>query len=140
MQPPFHSEQVAEVFQTYPAAVQPVMLALRQLVFETADETAEVDAIEETLKWGEPSYLNKAGSTIRMDWKSGQPDQYAVYFHCKTTLVETFRELYPDTFRFEGNRAIIFGIDDEVPVEALKHCISLALTYHLRKGLPMLGV
>ena len=38
--------------------------------------------LEETLKWGEPSYLVKKGSTIRMDWKSKAPNQYAMYFKC----------------------------------------------------------
>ena len=58
-------------------------------------------------EWGEPSYLVKGGSTIRMDWKKANPEQYAMYFHCKTKLVDTFKELYQDVFKFEGNRAII---------------------------------
>jgi hypothetical protein len=112
---------------------------LRQLVFDVAKETDGVGEIEETLKWGEPSYLAKGGSTIRMDWKSKTPDQYALYFHCKTKLVDTFKELYRDKVTFEGNRAIIFDQHDELPIEALKHCIALALTYHQRKDLPLLG-
>ena len=40
--------------------------------------------------------------------------QYAVYFHCQTNLVETFRELYPE-LRYEGNRAILLGAEDKVP-------------------------
>ena len=116
------------------------MLFLRQLVFDTASEIEGIGEIEETLKWGEPSYVVKAGSTIRMDWKSANPKQYAMYFHCKTKLVDTFKELYRNKLRFEGNRAIVFDINDEVPFEELKHCISLSLTYHKRKKLPMLGV
>jgi len=116
------------------------LLFLRKLIFETASEIDGADDIEETLKWGEPSYVTKAGSTIRMDWKESKPEQYAMYFHCKTKLVDTFRELYQDKFKFEGNRAIIFNKNDEIPVEALKHCISLSLTYHRRKKLWMLGV
>ena len=34
--------------------------------------------------------------------------RYAVYFHCQTDLVETFRELYPTEFSFGGNRSILF--------------------------------
>lgn len=48
-------------------------------------------------------------------------------------------ELYPDTFEFEGNRAIVLRETTELPVAPLKHCISLALTYHRRKKLPLLG-
>ncbi|MCP3684922.1 MAG: DUF1801 domain-containing protein, partial [bacterium] len=112
----------------------------RQLVIDTASEIKGINVLEETLKWGEPSYLTKSGSTIRMDWKSTIPGQYAIYFNCNTLLVETFKELYIDKFMFEGNRAIVFKINDEIPVGELKHCISLALTYHKIKHLPMLDV
>ena len=43
------------------------MLRLRQIVLDTASETEGVDALEETLKWGEPSYLTRDGSTIRKE-------------------------------------------------------------------------
>ena len=44
------------------------------------------------------------------------------------------------TFKFDGNRAIVFDKSDKLPSTELKHCISLALTYHSVKHLPMLGV
>lgn len=132
--------EVAEVFNNYPNNMRQKMLLLRQLILDTAAETQGVKQLHETLKWGEPSYLTKSGSTIRMDWKKSQPDQYAMYFHCKTKLVDTFKELYRDKLKFEGNRAIVFYENDDVPVEELKHCISLSLTYHHIKHLPLLGV
>jgi len=131
---------VAEVFSQYPTPIRKKLMFLRQLVLDTALESDPVIAIEETLKWGEPSYLTKNGSTIRMGWGSSKPDQYALYFHCKTKLVDTFRELYGDMFNFEGNRAIVFNLDDDLPIDTLKHCILLSLTYHKIKNLPMLGV
>jgi hypothetical protein len=39
----------------------------------------------------------------------------------------------------QRNRAIVFNVTDEIPVSELKHCVSLALTYHRIKHLPMLG-
>lgn len=132
--------EVAEIFQAYPRHMRVKLTFLRQLVFDVASETEGVGEVEETLKWGEPSYIAKGGSTIRIDWKASAPDQYAMYFHCKTKLVDTFKELYRDRLKFEGNRAIIFYKNDEIPVEELKHCVSLSLTYHARKHLPMLGV
>ena len=128
--------EVRAVFDRYPANIQEKLLFLRQLVFEAASETAGVGELEETLKWGEPSYLTpktKSGSTVRMDWKAKAADQYAIYFKCTTNLVETFREKYPTEFTYGGNRSIIFQEHDDVPVEELKDCIALALTYHLRK-------
>lgn len=135
----FENQDVAEVFFHYPNKIREKLLHLRQLVLDTASETEGIGRLEETLKWGEPSYLVKGGSTIRMDWKESKQNQYAMYFHCTTSLVPTFKKLYNETFKFEGNRAIIFNEDDEIPTNELKHCISLSLTYHQRKHLPMLG-
>ncbi len=136
----FTNIDVKKSFDAYPKNIRIKMMFLRQLILDTAKEIEEIKSIEETLKWGEPSYLTKSGSTIRMDWKKSKPDQYAMYFHCKTKLVDTFKEIYKDRFNFEGNRAIVFNIKDKVSVNELKHCISLSLTYHNIKHLPMLGV
>jgi hypothetical protein len=128
--------EVAEVFESYPPKMREKLLFLRQLIFETAEETNGVGELEETLKWGEPSYLTpktKSGSTVRIDWKERDQNQYAMYFKCTTTLVASFREKYPTEFQYGGNRSIIFQEDEEVPVQELKDCISLALTYHLNK-------
>ncbi len=56
-----------------------------------------------------------------------------MYFHCQTDLVATFRELYPDEFRYDGNRCILFKAADAIPEQPLRHCLALALTYHLNK-------
>ena len=133
---PFASEAVVAVFDGYPDHVRPHLLRLRQLIFKTAAETEGVGALEETLKWGEPSYLtsiSKSGSTIRIDWKKRKPDEYAMYFICHTNLVNTFREIYPDQLHFDGNRSIVFKIGEEIAVEPLTHCVTMALRYHLDK-------
>lgn len=132
--------QTTEVFGNYPDFVRSQMEQLRELVLEAASEVDGLENLEETLKWGEPSYLTKHGSTVRMDWKEKKPDQYALYFKCTSKLVPTFKELYSEIFTFEGDRAIAFKLDDEIPRKELKHCISLALTYHKVKHLPLLGV
>lgn len=130
---------VKEKFGDYPAHIREKLLFLRRSILETASELDNVGEVEETLKWGEPSYLTKMGSTIRINWKESNPDNYAMYFHCKTTLVDTFKELYRNQFEFDGNRAIVFNVNDTVPVNELKQCISLSLNYHRIKHLPMLG-
>lgn len=132
--------QIAKKFASYPEHIQPKLHNLRQLILEVAEEDEDIDEIEETLKWNEPSYLAKGGSTVRFDWKPKTPDQYAIYFNCKTTLIETFKEIYPDVFVYEGNRAIVFQLNDEIPATELKHCIILAFKYHHIKHLPLLGV
>ena len=131
---------VARVFDSYPEAMRVKMMRLRQLVMDAASETEGVDGLEETLKWGEPSYLTRGGSTVRMDRKDKSPDRYAIYFNCNTPLVETFKRIYGDTFTFEGKRAIVFGETDQLPIDELKHCVSTALTYHRVKHLAFLGM
>lgn len=130
---------VAKVFDKYPKAVKPKIIRLRKLIIETAENIDDLNEIEETLKWGEPSYIAKKGSTIRIDWKKSKPDQYAMYFKCTSKLVETFKIIYGDIFTYEVNRAIVFNLKDKIPFDELQHCISLALTYHKIKHLPLLG-
>ena len=126
---------VAAVLDAYPKPVRNRLLALRRLIFDTARATRGVGPLEEALKWGQPSYLTtetKSGSTVRIDGDKSVPNQYAVYFHCQTNLVETFRELYPE-LRYGGNRSILLDAAEELPEAALRHCVALALTYHLNK-------
>jgi len=131
--------KVKDVFNSYPKSVQRQMLFLRDLVLSAASEITGLEKLEETLKWGEPGYLTKNGSTVRIDWKAKNPDQYAIYFKCTSKLVPTFQTLYKDKFKFEGNRGIVFKLNEKIPEAELKHCISLALTYHKIKHLPLLG-
>lgn len=130
----FESVQVQQRFSAYPQDMQKRLLFLRQLIFDCTDKK-----IEETLKWGEPSYLCTQGSTIRIDYKEKHPHQYAMYFNCKSKLIDTFKEVYPDEFMFEGNRAIVFEADQNINISALRNCIGLALNYHQVKHLPLLG-
>ena len=130
---PIQDAAVTAKFATYPAEARGKLLYLRHLILETAEELENVGPITETLKWGEPAYITSqsgSGSTIRIDWKAKTPDQYAMYFNCKTTLVDTFRTAFPNDFRFEGNRALVFTISDSIPEDSIKHCIGAALVYH----------
>jgi hypothetical protein len=111
---------VEEVFGAYPTPLKAELLALRRLIFDTAKTTTTtgVGALQETLKWGQPSYLTteaKSGSTIRIDRVKSAAEQYAVYFHCQTDLVATFRELYPTQLRYGGNRSILLNAAEEIP-------------------------
>ncbi|MEM7214976.1 MAG: DUF1801 domain-containing protein [Pseudomonadota bacterium] len=128
------TSDIENVIKSYPVSIEEKLSDLRHLVLSVAEETEGVGEIEECLKWGQPSFVTKkpkSGSTIRIDAVKDEPDRVAMYFICTTNLVESFRELYPETFNFEGNRALIFKIDEVVPEEELKHCIAMALTYHL---------
>jgi hypothetical protein len=131
--------KVKPVFDSYPKIAREKLLHLRKLVLEAASEIDDLETLEETLKWGEPSYLTKYGSTVRMDWKAKDPEQFAIYFKCTSKLVPTFKKVYGNSFNFEGDRAIVFKLTDEIPDTELKQCISMALRYHKIKHLPLLG-
>ena len=133
--PPTKDPAVEAVFGAYPRPVRTKLLALRRLIFDTAKATKGVGTLQEALKWGQPSYLTsetKSGSTIRIDQVKPAAGRYAVYFHCQTDLVETFRERYPE-LRYGGSRSILLDAGEKLPEAALRHCIALALTYHARK-------
>jgi hypothetical protein len=123
---------VEAAFAAYPAALRAKLKSLRRLILKTAKETEGVGPLEETLKWGQPSYLtnSKNGTTIRID-RHGKG--YALFVNCQTDLIATYRELYPREFSYEGKRAIVFELNRDPPKDALRHCIALALTYHARK-------
>lgn len=133
---PFSNPNVAEVFNGYPPKLRAKLMQLRRLIFDVALQTEGVGELEETLKWGQPSYLttsSKSGSTIRIDGANAGRAESAMFFICHTNLVDTFRQIYPDALQYDGNRSIVFGEHEAIDEGALRHCISLALTYHLRK-------
>ncbi|MDO6718950.1 DUF1801 domain-containing protein [Psychrosphaera sp. 1_MG-2023] len=134
---------VQKKFETYPDDIAAALLRIRTLIYQVAEQDG-IDKLEETLKWGEPSYISPIGSTIRFDWKAKHPDEYCLYFNCKTTLIETFKEIYGETFVYQGNRALVFKIS-QIDIDAindnpaLAHCLSMALRYKKIKHLKLLG-
>ncbi|MCG9680821.1 DUF1801 domain-containing protein [Vibrio sp. Isolate24] len=129
---------VKDRFDEYPENARVRLAELRNLVFQIASEL-ELGEVEETLKWGEPSYSVKTGSPLRMDWKLKSPNNYYLFFNCQTKLVDTFRELYGEELVFQGNRAIVLSLSEPIPERVIKSCLESALTYQQRKNLPLLG-
>lgn len=123
---------VAAAFAAFPAPARARLLNLRALIYDTAAKTPDAGALEESLKWGEPAYRAKGGSTIRLGWKARTPGEVAMYFICTTGLVDAFRDLYAGTLPFAGNRAVLFDMKSRLKEKALRHCIAMALTYHRR--------
>lgn len=130
---PFANPAVADVYQAMPDGARKTALALRELVFGIASQTPEVGAIEETLRWGQPSYITpetKSGSTLRIGaTKAGEA---AIYAHCGTTIISTYAATFPEMDRIEGNRAVIFASANDIVPERLRLLIKHGLTYHLK--------
>jgi len=124
---------VAAAFQSYPADMRERLLALRSLIHAVAADTPGVGPLQETLKWGQVSYLTPesgSGTTVRIghDKASGEP---ALFVNCQTTLLSRYRALYPDAFIYDGQRGVVIGADADQ--QALRHVVALALTYHRNK-------
>ena len=127
-------QEIEEAFAAHDDGTREQLLTCRDLVFRVAAASDDIGTITETLKWGQPSYLTeatKAGSTLRL--ATSDDGRAALFVHCGTNLIEQFSTFYPDTFDYQGKRALIIKGQTQ-PVEAeLRHCIALALTYKLRK-------
>ena len=129
-------KNVRAVIEAYPEPVSLGLAAMRDLILRTAEETPGVGAVEEDLRWGQPSFLtleSGSGSMIRIDGFRNDASKVAMFFHCQSGLVDEFRALYSDKLTFVGQRAIELRVGERLPTAALKHCIALALTHHLRK-------
>ncbi len=135
----FDDPAVAAAFEALPASRRHRLLAVRDLAFDIAARTPAIGALAESLKWGEPAYRPvraRTGTTVRLGITPSAPDACAVLVNCKTSLLATFRDLYPDSFGFEGARALILDPARPLPIDELSHCLSLALTYHARGRRP----
>jgi hypothetical protein len=124
-----------QAYKAFAPAPRPPLLEVREMIFEAATAREDIGTIEETLRWGEPAYVTtkkRTGSTIRLaiEKTSGQP---ALFFDCKTTLVEEFRQQFGTSLTFVKNRAILLDGDLSEKADTLKMCITAALSYHLHR-------
>jgi hypothetical protein len=133
---PMIPADVATAFSAFPERVRVRLLEARDLIFEAAASIESVGPLTETLKWGEPAYLTEAtrsGSTIRLGWFRSSDRECGLLFNCRTTLVDDFRERFPNVFADQKNRAILLDAIKPLPKAPLSTCLGMALTYHRRR-------
>ena len=133
MKYPFPSAKIEDAFDLGDTEARQGLLALRDLIFDTATDLPEAGRIEEALRWGQPAYLTpetKSGSTIRLGVPKGA--RFGLFVHCQSRLIPEYLTTFPAWDRVEGTRAILFDHANEI--ESLRHgwLIKRALTYHLR--------
>ncbi|MEQ9116006.1 MAG: DUF1801 domain-containing protein [Rickettsiales bacterium] len=123
-----------KLVSNYPAEAKHKLSQIRNLIFEVANSDANITEITECLKWGEPSFVpsKTVGTTIRIDWKAKNPNYVSVFFNCKTKMIARLRTLYEGKLNFIGNREIRLAVDQDLPVDILKHAFHMALTYNLK--------
>ncbi|WP_339860129.1 DUF1801 domain-containing protein [Thalassospira alkalitolerans] len=135
---PSQPPELAAKFAGYPSNAYAALMQIRGWIFDLAADHPAIREITETLKWGEPSWLTKpkVGTTIRADWKPKAPDQVAIYFNCKTDLIDRARSHFGDILECDGNRAIIIALDRPLPKAPIQICLGWALSYHQDKKAP----
>ncbi|VEL95591.1 hypothetical protein ALT761_00546 [Alteromonas sp. 76-1] len=132
-------ESIASKLNTYPTDAKSALLQLRKLILQIANSES-LGPVTENLKWSQLSYSCPNGSPLRIDWRPDSPQTISLFFHCRTKLIATFKELYPNDFRYLGNREVLLSINQISAKPELAHCISVALRYHQVKDKPLLGL
>lgn len=122
----------AQRFASYDEPARSALMRLREIVFDVAEQDGRIGPLDETLKWNEPAYLAKSGTTLRLSHHKSGAGRIGLYFHCQTDLADRYRELYGDVLEIDGQRAIVLEADGEWPEQALRHAIAMALTYHAK--------
>ncbi|WP_269582118.1 DUF1801 domain-containing protein [Roseibium sp. Sym1] len=129
---------VLALLKGYPDDLRDGLLKLRALIVETARKNDAIGTLEETLKWGQASYLTvqpRTGTTIRIDADKSDAGDIALYVNCQSSLVSDWRGLFPQ-FTFGGDRSVHLRLDAPLPEEELRQMIGMALTYHLKNRKP----
>ncbi len=128
--------KIRQVFESFDEPARDRLLQLREVILDEAGRHPEIGELQETLKWGQPSYLPvkpRIGTTIRIGGHSTNTGKVGLYFNCNSSLADDYQQLYPGVFEYEGRRAILIGLKGAIRETELRHCIALALTYHLNK-------
>ena len=125
-------ELFEETIAQLPTHCPRLLKEVRALILDVQTENPEIGKLSEVLRWGQLIYLTEqtgSGSMIQIGLsKSGKP---AMFFHCGTTLIETFQSQYTHLFGFESNRALLITEPvNDIHFE-FKHCICQASTYKL---------
>ena len=105
-------------------------------MFHTIAAQAGIGTLDETLKWGQPSWRPikpRTGATLRMDWDADSPDRLSFYVDCKTDLAARMRDIYPDLPLNDGQRHLAIDIRAPLPEQAVSHLAEMTFSYHRAK-------
>ena len=130
---------VDAVFNAYPKPIKARLLALRRLIASTAARPPKgVGALQETLKWGQPSYPDGGDRERQHD-----PDRPGeIRPPTSTRSISIARPIWSRLFASSTRRNSLWrqprdscsNATDDVAGAALRHCVALALTYHLQQA------
>lgn len=129
--------QILDSFsRNLPTHTAGTLFKLRDLIFKIAEKHPEIGPIEESLKWGQPSYAPQkkcTGTPIRLGTIKDAPHKLGLFVHCQTDIIENFRLKHNTLFEWDKTRALIIDSTKPIPFAALETFILMALTYHIKK-------
>ena len=128
----YANQKVAAAYAAFPQDSLAIAIALRELVLETARTMPEVGPVTESLKWGQPSYVVKKGTALRIAVPKG--GGCGLYAHCQSGVIAHYAATVAGPDKIDGTRGVIFQTVDDVVPERLRLLIRHALTYHKAKG------
>ena len=104
-------------------------------IFHDVAGAAGIGDLDESLKWGQPSWRPikpRTGSTLRVSWDSGDPDHLPLFVDCKTDLASRMQSLYPDLPQNDGRRRLAVDLTQPLPEQAIAHLAQMTFCYHLK--------
>ncbi|MFT6674686.1 MAG: hypothetical protein ACJAVM_000869 [Sulfitobacter sp.] len=123
----------------WPGPAQQGLWACRAIFHDVAAQ-AGIGVLEESLKWGQPSWRPqrpRTGSTLRISWDAATPQILPLFVDCKTDLAARMQTLYPDLAANDGRRRIGFDLHGALPAQAIAHLAQMTFCYHLKR--PAIG-
>ena len=99
---------------------------MRAFIFSIA-ENLDLHAIEESLKWNQPSYVCKGGTAVRIGEQAGK---IGYFVSCQTSIIETLKEEFPDC-DYDKTRGLLLDADSQIP-DVASSLIRAALQYKIR--------
>ncbi len=116
--------EVNAAFEAIDPAPRRVLLAVRDLILNEAGDVP----VEEALRWGQPAYLTKKGTTIRLGVsKAGLP---SVFTHCQSSVMSDVQAVAGEGLIWDGNRGVSWRVEDDLPEAVLRILARRALRYH----------
>jgi hypothetical protein len=127
-------ELVDAALREFPDVHQAFALRIRDIIRDVAQQLDLEGGVIETLKWGQPSWLparKGIGTTVRLAVHNDT--MLALLVHCQTNLLDGFRLTFGDELSYSDNRAVLFDVRKPLPEDAVRYCVTQALTYHRNK-------
>ena len=130
--PAFSDQQVSAFFDLLDPESRRNLLEIRSLIFAEAANLPDPADVEESLKWGEPSYRlagRNRGKAVRINRHKSGMGKVAFFFHCRTGLIEQFREQLGDSVVFEGSRAVVLQGGPLLDADIVRHLVHQTFIY-----------